>query len=121
LNGRLAWAAGVAVALLGGAVLWNTFYGGTTYSTGIGEQHSVTLADGSVLQLNASSKVRAHFSGRQRSVELVEGQALFQVATDTERPFIVSIGDTHVRAVGTQFDISQKRKGTVITVVEGRV
>jgi transmembrane sensor len=51
----------------------------------------------------------------------LQGQALFHVAKDYLRPFIVTSGNAYVRAVGTQFDVDQKTTGTVVTVVEGRV
>jgi ferric-dicitrate binding protein FerR (iron transport regulator) len=92
-----------------------------TYATGIGERRSITLADGSTIDLNARSKIRIRFSKDERDVELLEGQALFGVAHDVSRPFIVSAGNTAVRAVGTQFDVYRKRSGTTVTVVEGRV
>jgi transmembrane sensor len=92
-----------------------------TYATGIGEQRSIVLADGSTVDLNSRSKVRIRFSSQQRGVELIEGQALFKVAKDHARPFVVDSGGTSVRAVGTQFDVYRKRQGTIVTVVEGRV
>jgi transmembrane sensor len=52
---------------------------------------------------------------------LLEGQALFDVAKDHKRPFIVASGAAEVRAVGTLFDVYRKRSGTTVTVVEGRV
>ena len=58
---------------------------------------------------------------QERRVELVQGQALFRVTKDAARPFIVKTGATLVRAVGTEFDVYQKREDTVVTVVEGRV
>ena len=54
-------------------------------------------------------------------VDLLEGQALFHVAKNPTRPFLVSSATTQVRAVGTEFDVYQKRGGTVVSVVEGRV
>lgn len=92
-----------------------------TYTTGIGEQRAVILADGSVVELNARTRLRVHLSGTERRVELLEGQALFHVAKDAQRPFIVRSADMVVRAVGTQFDVYRKRAGTIVTVVEGRV
>jgi transmembrane sensor len=56
-----------------------------------------------------------------REIELLDGQALFEVAHDEARPFIVRSGGIGVRAVGTQFDVNQRHSGTVVTVVEGRV
>ena len=92
-----------------------------TYSTGVGEQRSIVLNDGSTVELNSRSRVRVRFSDAERDVDLIEGQALFRVAKNPIRPFIVSAERTHVRAVGTQFDVYRKTSSTVITVVEGRV
>lgn len=91
------------------------------YVTDIGERRSITLADGSTVDLNARSKLRIEFSKTERRAELVEGQALFQVAKDRRRPFLVRSGDALVRAVGTQFDVYRKDSGTTVTVLEGRV
>lgn len=92
-----------------------------TYGTGVGEQLSITMPDGSIVELNARSKVRVAFRDRQRDVELLEGQALFRVAKDRSRPFVVRAGATSVRAVGTQFDVYRKSTGITVTVLEGRV
>jgi transmembrane sensor len=91
------------------------------YATGIGEQRSITLTDGSILELNACSKVRVAFHDRQRDVELLEGQALFRVAKDRSRSFVVHAGATGIRAIGTQFDVYRRSAGTTVTVIEGRV
>lgn len=91
------------------------------YETGIGEQRSLTLADGSTIELNAQSRVRVHFTAAERSIDLLEGQVLFHVTHDTARPFIVHSGAASVRAVGTQFDVDRVSGETVVTVVEGRV
>ena len=115
----LAIAASVVVALAGG-VWWQSVHY-PLYSTDIGERRSITLADGSTVDLNARSKLRIEFSKNERRVELLEGQALFQVAKDHSRPFIVASGEATVRAVGTQFDVYRKAGGTTVTVLEGRV
>jgi transmembrane sensor len=81
----------------------------------------VTLPDGSTVDLNSRSRIEIRYSNRSRNVELLQGQALFNVTTDPARPFVVNSGNTRVRAVGTQFDVYRKRGGTVVTVVEGRV
>jgi len=112
-------AASILFVVIIGTATWYTERG--TYSTDFGEQRSVTLADGSTVQLNARTKLRVRFTERERGVELIRGQALFQVAKNPARPFVVTSGDTRVRAVGTQFDVYQKRRGTVVTVVEGKV
>ena len=91
------------------------------YATALGEQRSLPLSDGSTVELNSLSKIRVGYSEHERTVDLLQGQALFHVAKDATRPFIVRIGQTRVRAVGTQFDVYRKPDGTIVTVVEGRV
>jgi transmembrane sensor len=92
-----------------------------SYSTGIGEQRTVQLLDGSTVELNARSTIQVHLTEHQRDVTLLEGQALFRVAKDKQRPFVVRAGDAQIRAVGTEFDVYKKQTATVVTVVEGRV
>ena len=91
------------------------------YATAIGEQRSLVLEDGSTVELNSRSKIIVRYTPQGRHVDLLQGQALFHVAKDATRPFVVKTGATLVRAVGTEFDVYQKRDGTVVTVVEGRV
>jgi transmembrane sensor len=92
-----------------------------TYSTALGEQRSIVLNDGSTIELNSRSRVRVRFSDAERDVDLLEGQALFRVAKNPQRPFSVHSASIRVRAVGTQFDVYKKRAATVVTVVEGKV
>lgn len=117
---QAAMAAAVVLAVLGGLFAWHELRV-PTYTTGIGEQHSVLLPDGSTLELNARTKVRIAFTDGQRGIDLLQGQALFRVAADAHRPFVVNIGALRVRAVGTKFDVNRRASGTVVTVVEGRV
>jgi len=107
-----------AVVLLG---LWFVALRADTYSTGIGEQRTVRLADGSTVELNALSMISVRLSKTLRDIELARGQALFHVAKDRTRPFMVQSEGVTVRAVGTQFDVYRKRNGTTVTVLEGEV
>jgi transmembrane sensor len=91
------------------------------YVTDIGEQRIVNLPDGSAVVINARSRVRVSFTAAERDVDLLEGQALFKVAKDPSRAFIVHSNGTTVRAVGTEFDVHRKDGGVVVTVVEGKV
>lgn len=118
---RLAAMAASVIAALTVAVAYWASHRAPTYAAATGEERSVTLADGSTVQLDSRSKIVVRYSERERRVELVQGQALFHVAKQAARPFIVKAGDTFVRAVGTEFDVYQKHAGTVVTVVEGRV
>jgi transmembrane sensor len=115
------WAIAATVLLsLSGAFFWLQFQRGI-YTTDTGEQRTIALPDGSIIELNARSRIRLKFRDSERRVELLAGQALFSVAKDKHRPFIVASGDTQVRAVGTQFDVYKRRTGVTVTVVEGRV
>lgn len=115
-------AASIAAMAIGlAALVWVYLFREPVYVTQIGEQRSIALSDGSTMELNSRSKVRVRYSEHERALELLEGQALFRVAKDAARPFVVTSDGTRVRAVGTQFDVNKKREGTVVTVVEGRV
>jgi len=117
-----ALAASIAFALvLVGLTAWFVAFRADTYSTGIGEQRTVRLADGSTVELNALSRISVRLSKTLRDIDLIRGQALFHVAKDGARPFIVRSDGVTVRAVGTQFDVYRKRSGTTVTVLEGEV
>ena len=117
----LAAAALALLASITALFLWIDSDTARSYSTGIGEQRTIQLLDGSTVELNARSRVKVRLTDRRRDVALIEGQALFRVAKDKQRPFVVQAGDAQVRAVGTEFDVYKKQAETVVTVVEGRV
>jgi ferric-dicitrate binding protein FerR (iron transport regulator) len=112
-------AATILVAIGAGAAWFHAQRG--LYTTDTAEQRTVTLEDGSRIELNARSRLRVTYSKTVRTVDLYDGQALFQVAKDTLRPFLVKSGEATVRAVGTQFDVYRKDDHTTVTVLEGRV
>lgn len=119
---KLALAAGVVAAAVGSALILRLrFFGPPTFSTEVGEQRSIRLADGSIVVLDSRSQLRVAFTPAARKVELLNGQALFDVVKNPLRPFIVLAGGTVVRDVGTQFDVNRGADGTIVTVVEGRV
>jgi transmembrane sensor len=120
---RVSIAAALAMLVtVGAATLWWALGQNRIYSTGLGEQRTIRLTDGSLLELNAQSSVRVKFSQSVRRVELLSGEALFIVAHNTARPFRVATGNTVVQAVGTQFDVYRREAAaTQVAVVEGRV
>jgi len=81
----------------------------------------VALADGSHLILDTGSRVSVRFTGERRTVALTQGQAMFEVARDAGRPFVVRAGDTEVTALGTRFDVRRSGAGARVILVEGRV
>jgi transmembrane sensor len=131
-----AWAAGVAAAgVLAVAVFrpWSSTEVAQparpavaarldAFATAVGEQRTVTLRDGSLLSLNTDSLVEASFVDNQRRLFLLRGEAHFEVAHDTTRPFVVSVGAHAVRAVGTAFNIRLRADSSAdVLVTSGTV
>lgn len=74
--------------------------------SGAGEMPTITLADGSTMQLNANSAVSFEFGEHERIVHLLRGEAYFEVAKDAKRrPFTVETINTRARALGTAFNV----------------
>lgn len=111
-----AMVAGVAVSV--GA---SHFLKDNTISTARGEQRSVTLADGSVVTLNTDTSLRVHFKASERDIELMRGEARFQVAKDPSKPFIVRTRSVQVQALGTVFNVRTGQGPAQIAVLEGHV
>lgn len=113
---------GVAVAstVVAGIVAWRVF-APPTYSTGVGEQRLVQLSDGSSVRLDTASRISVRMSGERRDVRLERGRALFEVAHDSRRPFVVQAGDTSVTALGTRFDVRRDGEGARVNLINGSV
>lgn len=109
--------------LLIGIAVGVAFYpfGTSAFHTESGEQRAIALEDGSRLQLNSETDVRVRYNSHARQLVLQRGEALFNVAHDTSRPFTVHAGDITVTATGTRFDVSRLGQQTVVTLIEGRV
>lgn len=123
-QGRGVRTLGVGAALAAAAVIGAVLLGQAgqqTYRTEIGERRAISLADGSTVELNTNSQVRVRLSKAQRSLILNKGQAMFVVAHDAGRPFVVTAGDTAVRAIGTRFEVYRADGAVRVTLAEGRV
>jgi transmembrane sensor len=106
------------------AVFWSRYPSGgskRSFSTVVGGFQRVVLDDQSIVDLNTDSEVRVDFRPRTRIVNLVRGEASFEVAHDDSRPFIVITDSMAVRAVGTKFDVRRFGGSTEVTVAEGSV
>ena len=95
--------------------------GPQTIRTGAGERREVTLADGSVIQISPKTTLRVRFTEHQRWVLLSRGDAVFRVAKDRTKPFLVETDHARVRAVGTEFGVEYQGNTVIVTVEEGRV
>ena len=97
------------------------FAAGDTYQTVAGQRSSVTLEDGSILELSSRTRLRASITKHQRSIELLSGQAIFKVAHDSSRPFVVRVRDREIVALGTAFDVRVDDERLRVTLLEGKV
>lgn len=79
------------------------------------------LEDGSTVELNRGAVVTVAFTPGERRVALLRGEALFHVAKNPARPFIVHAGGVDVRAVGTAFNVRLGTAAVEVLVTEGRV
>lgn len=113
-----------ALAVLAG-VYWLTplrqWGEGRHYETGAGEQRSVSLRDGSQVQINVHSDLQVQVDAQTRDVHLQNGEALFQVAHDPDHPFRVHTPHSVIEAKGTQFDVRVRDGKTIVVLVEGHV
>lgn len=90
-------------------------------ATRVGETRAVTLSDGSRLVLDMGSRLSVTFTSAARDIDLLQGQAHFEVAQDVRRPFRVRTKSAEVVAVGTMFDVVALPARTTVTLIEGRV
>jgi transmembrane sensor len=91
------------------------------FRTAVGEIKTIKLPDGSIVSLDTDTVMRVRETAAKRSVTLLRGQALFHVAKDASRPFVVSAGGNDVTAVGTVFDVRVEPNRFKVTLVEGRI
>lgn len=123
LNRRtaLGMGAGALAASLAAAYFGITRIMTPQYSTDIGEMSQKSLSDGSVIALDTASAVTARFDDALRRVQLDKGQALFDVAKDASRPFVVEAGPIRVKAIGTAFVVRRFEDAADVVVTEGVV
>jgi transmembrane sensor len=110
----------LAVSLLLGFVIKAAWLD-RTFETDLGEWRVVTLTDGTVVRIGPASKLRVAFGDDHRSVRLIQGEVMFDVAKDHSRPFFVQSEVVGVLAVGTEFRVSRLGGEDVVAVTEGTV
>jgi transmembrane sensor len=113
-------AAAIFATLLTG--LYLRWFPPTTHvQSPVGEQLTVSLPDGSLMELNSNSLARIDYSPHRRIIHLDRGEAFFRVAHEASRPFWVTAGGGWVRAVGTEFNVYLRATDLRVTVSEGTV
>lgn len=124
LAAKVGWRLVAAIAacllvLIGSGAWWR--YMPTSYETGAGERRVVTLADGSSLSLDASTRVSVRYLSDRRQFWLKEGRAKFSVAKDPLKPFAVQTGRHMIVATGTQFSVEKLSGEVRVILYEGKV
>jgi transmembrane sensor len=117
----VAWAASVVVAVLAALIFHQYWDGGGVLRTGVGEQRTLTLADGTRVELNTRSELVTRYDDRARKVILKSGEAYFDVVKQPRRPFVVVAGEHEIAALGTTFVVRRDPDGVTVTLLEGRV
>lgn len=113
----------VAASLLLVAAVYPDYFSHpfSDYRTHIGEQISVSLADGSVVHLNTDTAINVSFNDNERRIELLGGEAEFDVAHDSGRPFRVTAGHATAEALGTRFIVRYDGAGGNVTLLQGQI
>lgn len=116
------WLIAASIAAVAVSFGWNNYQDShRRYVSGIGELRQVALDDGSSMLLNTATKAVVRLSDQAREVELAQGEALFDVAKDPNRPFSVRAGNITIKAIGTAFAVRHFDRRIEVTVEEGTV
>ena len=125
---RRGWQHGLAAALallVLGPVAWGSWQLSgreqASYASTVGQIQTITLPDGSTATLSSDSRLDVTLSRGERHVALAKGEAFFDVAHDTRRPFVVETDGRRVAAVGTRFSVRRDPEEIRVVVTEGKV
>lgn len=91
-----------------------------TFSTQIGGQKTISLNDGTKIELNTNTVLRVALAMRQRIVKLDHGEAYFEVTHDKDRPFLVFVAGHKITDLGTKFLVQADAGKLKVSLVEGR-
>ncbi|MCO1333626.1 FecR domain-containing protein [Microbulbifer sp. OS29] len=122
------WLIGGGLATCGAVIaLWVGYQGinsqpqAQIFVTERGQVQTIDLSDGSEVKLNSNSELRVIYSRKERRTQLVRGEAFFEVARQTSRPFTVVAGSANIRVLGTEFNVELNPENTRVSVVGGTV
>lgn len=101
--------------------LFRLVFDNGTYHTAKGERQTLNLGDGSRIDLNTDTKIIVSYTLFDRKVKLEQGEALFTVKHDADKPFAVEAAYGIVRDIGTQFNVYKQGEKVAVTVLEGEV
>ena len=90
-------------------------------TTDTGQTQTLALEDGSTIMIGADTALAYEFTSQRRAVTLLKGEAWFDVADDSSRPFVVNTGDLNVTVTGTQFNVGKTEQTVSVALAEGSV
>ena len=115
----------MALAFMAVIVIWqlrdNRNIETSAFKTERAAHRDIPLPDGSRVRLGAKSQLFVNFTSQARYLVLEGGEAFFEVAKDSNRPFLVQAGEVTIRAVGTEFNVRRVMDQTIVAVTEGSV
>ncbi len=116
-------AGSIAAALVAGLLLVGPMIQtrAVTYVTAPGQTRDLVLKDGTTIAMNGGSRLTVRLTGQTRTVEMDQAEAAFDVAHDPARPFLIQVGESQVRVIGTAFAIRRDATSTRVSVVRGIV
>jgi transmembrane sensor len=126
---RLPWrtlrsAAAGALALVGvvGYSVWHSPAEPVSqlYSTGFGGRATVQLTDGSSIELNTNTVIRADVRAGKRYVSIERGEAFFDIVHNAKSPFIVDVDGHRITDLGTKFSVRDEPGRVEVKLLEGR-
>ncbi|HEV2561088.1 MAG TPA: FecR domain-containing protein, partial [Rhizomicrobium sp.] len=128
-RGKMLWplfaslAATAAIAVLAGVGAFYSYADRSAqiFSTPVGGREIVTLVNGSQIELNTDTELRASARGGVTTVSMIRGEAYFQIKHDAAHPFVVMAEDGRVLDLGTKFLVRKDAKGLEVALLEGRV
>lgn len=91
------------------------------YVTSNQKMLNITLPDATKIDLDIKSSAHVTYYNHKRTVDLVKGKAFFDVSKDAHKPFVIQAGETHIKVVGTKFEVSRVNNSITVSVLEGIV
>jgi transmembrane sensor len=118
-----ACAAAAVIAAIAGTTQWfeTAKTAEKTYATAIGERERLTLADGSQIELNTDTSLRAEITPSERRIWLDKGEVYFEVKHNEKKPFVVMAGDHRITDIGTKFVVRRDKSAFKVAVLDGIV
>lgn len=120
LRARIAVGFAVAAVMAGGVTTFLLRPMEAAYATPLGGHRAITLADGTLVELNTDTVLHVSMGSYGRTVQLDRGEAYFQVKHDAARPFVVMAAGLRVVDLGTKFVVRNDSVRLEVALLEGR-